>query len=88
MLVHCPYRVADGPNPKLISPWRGPFTVRSQLSPVIYRVARDSELAETSVHLGRINAYHNDACSSVPGFTALDDFFLVTLPVPDPTALC
>ena len=25
-----PYTVADGPNPKLISPWRGPFTVRSQ----------------------------------------------------------
>ena len=39
---------------------------------------------ETSVHLGRIKAYHNDASSSVPNFTALDDLFLgTTLPVPD-----
>lgn len=60
MLVHRPYTNADGPNPKIVSPWRGPFTVRSQLSPVIYRVARDCELAETSVYLGRITAYHID----------------------------
>ena len=40
LVVHRPYTVADEPNPKLISPWRGPFAVRSQLSPVIYRVAR------------------------------------------------
>ena len=46
VLVHRPYTVGDGPNPKLISPWRGPFTVRSQLSPVIYRVARDGELVK------------------------------------------
>ena len=77
------YTVADGPNPKLFSPWRGPFTVRSQLSPVIYRVARDGEHAETSLRLGRIKAYQNDASSSVPDFTALDDLFLETLPVPD-----
>ena len=57
VLVHRPDTVADGPNPKLISPWRGPFTVRSQLSPVVFRAARDGELAETSVHLGRIKAY-------------------------------
>ena len=84
VLVHRPYTVADGPNPKIISPWRGPYTVRSQLSPVIYRVARDGELAESSVHLGRIKAYHNDEYSSVPDFTALDDLFLgTTLPVPN-----
>ena len=46
VLVHRPYTVGDGPNPELISPWRGPFTVRSQLSPVIYRVARDGELTK------------------------------------------
>ena len=83
VLVHRPHTVADGPNPKLISPCRGPFTVRLQLSPVIYRVARDGEPAETSVNLGRIKAYHSDASSSVPDFTALDDSFLgTTLPVP------
>ena len=46
VLVHRPYTVGDGLNPELISPWRGPFTVRSQLSPVIYRVARDGELTK------------------------------------------
>ena len=83
LIVHRLYTVADGPNPDLISPWRGPFTVRSQqLSPVIYRVATDGEHAETSLRLGRIKAYQNDASSSVPDFTALDDLFLGTLPVP------
>ena len=81
VLVHRLYTVADGPDPKLISPWRGSFTVRSQLPPVIYRVARDGELAETTVHLGRVKAYHNGASSS--DFTALDDLFLQTLPFPD-----
>ena len=57
VLVHRPYTVADGLNPKLIIPWRGPFTVPSLLSPVIFRVARDGELAETSVYFGRIKAY-------------------------------
>ena len=58
MLVHLDtprlYTDADGPNPKLISPWRGPIPARSQLSPVNYRVARDRQLAETSVSFGRI----------------------------------
>ena len=84
VLVHRPYTVDDGPNPKLTSPWRGSFAGRSQSSPVMYRVARDGELADTSVHLGRIKACHNDASSSVPDLTALDDLFLgTTLPVPD-----
>ena len=55
--------------------------MRSQLSPVIYRVARDGDLSEVSVHLGRIKAYHNDESSSVPDYTALDDLFsLAKLP--------
>ena len=83
MLVHRPYSVADGHNPKIISPWRGPFTVRTQLSLVIYRVAKDGEIAEISVHLGRIKAYHNDASSSVPDFTAPDELFQGK-PVPVP----
>ena len=40
VLIHRPYNEADGPNPKLISPWRGPYTVRAQMSPVIYRVTK------------------------------------------------
>ena len=35
VLIHRPYDEADAPNPTLISPWRGPYTVRAQMSPVI-----------------------------------------------------
>ena len=88
LLVHLDtprlYTDADGPNPKLISPWRGPIPARSQLSPVNYRVARDRQLAEASVDIGRIKAYCDDASSSVPDFTALDGLFSgISVPGPD-----
>ena len=54
VLIHRPYNGADGPNPKLISPWRGPYTVRAQMSPVIYRVTKDDNPAEITVHLSRM----------------------------------
>ena len=54
VLIHRPYNEADGPNPKLISPWRGPYTVRAQMSPIIYRVTKDGNPAEITVHLGRM----------------------------------
>ena len=41
VLVHRPYNAADGPNPKPISPWRGPYTVRAPISPVLYLVTKD-----------------------------------------------
>ena len=50
-ITHHPYNEADGPNPKLISPWRGPYTVRAQMSLVIYRVTKDDNPAENTVHL-------------------------------------
>ena len=51
---------------------------------VLYRVARDGELAETSVHFDRIKVYLHDALSSVPNFIALYIFVIEnTLPVPD-----
>ena len=75
VLLHCPYHDTDGPNPKLVSPWHGPYTVRAKLSPVIYRVSKPNEPTELSVHLGRMK---------LPDFEALDDMFLgTTLPVPD-----
>ena len=46
VLIHRPYNQADGPNPKLMSPWRGPYTIRAQMSPVIYRVTKDGNPAE------------------------------------------
>ncbi len=84
VLLHRPYSETDGPNPKLVSPWHGPYTVRSQKSPVIYRVAKPGESAEITVHLGRMKQYVQPASSPVPDFEALDDLFLgTTLPVPD-----
>ena len=74
VLLHRPYDDTDGPNPKLVSPWHGPYTVRAKLSPVIYRVSKPNEPTELSVHLGRMK---------LPDFEALDDMFLgTTLPVP------
>ena len=49
VLIHRPYNEADGPNPKLISPWRGPYTVRAQMSPIIYRVTKDGNPAEITL---------------------------------------
>ena len=51
VLLHRPPTPTDGPNPKLVSPWHGPYTVRAQLSPVIYRVSKDGDFAEITVHL-------------------------------------
>ena len=79
-----PYNEADGPNPKLISPWRAPYTVRAQLSPVIYRVTKDGNPAEITVHLGRMKKYVVPRSSPIPDLDALDGLFLeTTLPVPD-----
>ena len=84
VLIHRPYNEADRPNPKLISPWRGPYTVRAQMSPVIYRVTKDGNPTEITVHLGRMKKYFVPLSSPVPDLDALDDLFLgTTLPVPD-----
>ena len=74
ILIHRPYNEDDGPNPKLISPWRGPYTERAQLSPVIYRVTKDGNPAEITVHLGRMKKYVVPQSSPVPDLDALDDF--------------
>ena len=74
----------DGPNPKLNSPWHGPYTVRARLSPIIYHISKDNEQAATTVHLGRIKKYTDTNSSFAPNLETLDDKFLGTiLPVPD-----
>ena len=74
----------DGPNPKLNSPWHGPYTVRARLSPIIYHISKDNEPAATTVHLGRIKKYTDTNSSFAPNLETLDDKFLGTiLPVPD-----
>ena len=76
VLVHRPYSEADGHKPKLISPLRGPFVVRSRLSPVIYRVSTGNQPEETSAHLARIKPHHAPSVSSTSDFDSLDDLFL------------
>ena len=84
VLLHRPYHETDGPNPKLVSPWHGPYTVRPQLSPVVYGVSKPNEPAEVTVHLGRMKQFVKPKSSPAPDFEALDDMFLgTTLPVPD-----
>ena len=36
VLVYRPYQDPDGSNPKMLLPWRGPYVVCSQSSPVVY----------------------------------------------------
>ena len=84
VLIHRPYQETDGPNPKLNSPWHGPYFVRSQLSPIVYRVSKAGDPVETTVHLGRMKKYIIPTSSPVPDFEVLDEMFLgTTLPVPD-----
>ena len=77
ILIHRPYTEADGPNPKLIGPWRGPYTVRAQTSLVIYRVTKDGNAAGITVHLGRMKKYYVPLSSPAPDLDALDDLFLL-----------
>lgn len=84
VLIHRPYHESDGPNPKLDSPWHGPYSVSTELSPVIYGVTKDGAPAETTLHLGRMKKYNVRVASPVPDLDAIDDMFLgTTLPVPD-----
>lgn len=83
VLIRRPYNEADGPNPKLSSPWQRPHTVREHLSPVTSRVSKDSEPAETTVHHGRIKELIVPESSSDHDLETLDMFSGATLPVPD-----
>ena len=88
VLIHRPYHDFDGPNPKLYSPWHGPYSDRPKLSPVICRVTKHGAPTETTVHLGRMKKYSPPVTSPVPDLDAIDDVFLgITLPVPDLNSL-
>ena len=57
-IARTPQRMADGANPKLISPWRGSYVVRSRVYPVLYyRVSKGDKPEEMSVYLARIKRY-------------------------------
>ena len=84
VLVYRPYQDTDGPNPKLLLPWRGPYVICSQLSPVVYRVRRRNETREVSVHLAHIKRYYARKTPPAPDFDKLSVFFLGRqIPLPD-----
>ena len=83
VLVYRPYQDSDGPNPKLLLPWRGPYVICSQLSPVVYRVRRQNETREVSVHLAHIKRYYARKTPPAPDFDKLAEFFLGR-PIPFP----
>ena len=66
-------------TPKLQSPWRGPYVVKSQLSPVVYRVrpaSRSAEVPDVSVHLAHLKPYHSQSRPPTPDFNLLGEMFL------------
>ena len=76
VLVYRPHQESDGPNPKLLLPWRGPYTICSQLSPVVYRVKRKYDAREVSVHLAHLKQYHHRQTPPAPQFEQLAEYFL------------
>lgn len=84
ILVYRPYQDSDGPNPKLLLPWRGPYIVCSQLSPVVYRVRLKNDTREVSVHLAHIKPYQRRETPPAPQFEKLAELFLgKPIPLPD-----
>ena len=87
VLVHRPLQPSDGPNHKLFMPWRGPYEVCSQISPVVYRVKLPGDTKEVSVHLAHLKLHRPRDSPPAPDYEELSGFFLgQTIPVPDFTS--
>ena len=83
MLVYKPHHSTDGPNPKLIQPWRGPYIICFKLSPVVYRIRHPDGTKQVSVHLAHIKSYRPRQSAPAPNFHKLEGLFLEkTLPTP------
>ena len=83
VLVYKPHHSTDGPNPKLIQPWRGPYIICSKLSPVVYRIRHPDDTKQVSVHLAHIKSYRPRQSAPAPDFHKLEGLFLgKTLPTP------
>ena len=76
VLVYRPYQDSDGPNPKLLLPWRGSYVVFSQLSLVVYTAHLTNDTREVSVQLAHIKPYHQRETSPAPQFEKLVERFL------------
>ncbi|CAM9602280.1 unnamed protein product, partial [Choristocarpus tenellus] len=52
--LHKPHTLADPPNPKLLSPWRGSYEVKERITPVVYRVKGQADHREITVHITQL----------------------------------
>ena len=83
VLVYKPHQSTDGPNAKLIQPWRGPYIICSKLSSVVYRIRHPDDTQQVSVHLAHIKPYRPRQSTPTPDFHKLEELFLgKTLPTP------
>ena len=83
MLVYKPHQSTDGPNQKLIQPWRGPYIICSKLSPVVCRIRHPDDTKQMSVHFAHIKSYRPRQSAPAPEFHKLDESFIEkTLPTP------
>ena len=83
VLIYKPHHSTDGPNPKLIQPWRGPYIICAKLSPVVYRIRHPDDTKQVSVHLAHIKSYRPRQSAPAPDFHKLEGLFLgKTLPTP------
>ena len=83
VLVYKPHHSTDGPNPKLIQPWRRPYIICSKLLPVVYRIRHPDDTKQVSVHLAHIKSYRPRQSAPASDFHKLEGLFLgKTLPTP------
>ena len=83
VLVYKPHHSTDGPNPKLIQPWRGPYIICFKLTPVVYRIRHPDDTKQVFVHLAHIKSYKPHQSAPAPDFHRLDGLFIgKTLPTP------
>ncbi|CAM9557860.1 unnamed protein product, partial [Choristocarpus tenellus] len=52
--LHKPHTSADAPNPKLLSPWRGPCEVKERITSVVYRVKAQADHREIIMHIAQL----------------------------------
>ena len=76
VLVYKPHQSIDGPNPKLIQPWRGPYIICSELSPVVYQIRLPNDMKQVSVHLAHVKTYRPRQSAPAPDFHKPEELFL------------
>ena len=68
VLVYKPHQSTDGPNPKLIQPWRGSYIICFKFPSVVYRIRHPDGTKQVSVHLAHIKSYRPRQSAPAPDF--------------------